>query len=126
MWKELTHTRPVNVELLGSSRLVVEIESTILDVESSRLLLRTSAAGVLGRKASEEAALGRVEAGVLHTAAGMDGDDTKGLLAGVFRLGGGKSRDGGSGRSGESEVLELHFDGVVLSNDGSCYCSERG
>lgn len=114
LWNELTHTRSVNIELLGRSRLVIEIESTILNVESSRLLLRTSAAGVLGRKTSEEAALGGVETGVLHSAAGVDGDDAEGLLAGVFSLGGGKSRDGGGGRGGEDEILELHFDGVVF------------
>lgn len=56
----------------------------------------------------------------------MDGDDAEGLLAGVFSLGGGKSRDGGGGRGGEDEVLELHFDGVVFLNEGSCYCVERG
>ena len=55
----------------------------------------------------------------------MDGDDAEGLLAGVFSLGSGKSRDGGGGRGGEDEVLELHFDGVVFLNEGGCYCIER-
>lgn len=55
----------------------------------------------------------------------MDGDDAEGLLAGVLSLGGGKSRDGGSGRGSEEEVLELHFDGVVFLNEGGCYCIER-
>lgn len=55
----------------------------------------------------------------------MDGDDAEGLLAGVFSLGSGKSRDGGSGRGSEEEVLELHFDGVVFLNEGGFYCIER-
>ena len=119
MWKELTHTRPVNVELLGSSRLVVEIESTILDVESSRLLLRTSAAGVLGRKTSEEAALGGVEARVLHATAGMDSDNAESLVSRLSLVlsGSREGRDGGGSRGSEEEVLEVHSDGGVFSRE---------
>lgn len=106
----LTHSRPVNVEFLRRGRLVVQVERAVVDVEGGGLLLGTSAAGVLRLQAGEEAALGCVEARVLDTAAGMDGDDAKGLL-GLLLGGSREGCSGGSGGRGEDEVLELHFGG---------------
>lgn len=128
----LTHAGTVNVELLGGEVGLVEEESTVLDVESGRLLLGASAAGVLRLQAGEEAALGGVPGGVLDGITGVDGEDVEGLLAegssrgrgggssggdgggGNGRAAGGRgeSSSSGSGRGGEDEVLELH-DGRV-------------
>lgn len=105
-----THTGTVNKELLQSTRLVIEVETTIPDVESSVVLVRTRAAGVLIRETSEEAALGSVPGSVLVWAAGEDGGDAKGLLAGIFSLGSGKSRGSGCSAGSEGECLKLHLD----------------
>lgn len=72
----------------------------MVDVESGSLLLGAGAAGILRRKSGENAALGSVEAGILHSRARVDGDDIESL-----GLGGGSSSRGGRERSSEDDVL---------------------
>lgn len=102
--KNHTHAGTINVDLLGSGRRIVQVQSTVVDVESGLLLLGASAAGTLARQTSKDAALSGVESRVLDTAAGVDRNDTEGL-----GLGGRGSRGDGADTGGEGEVLELHF-----------------
>lgn len=101
-----THAGSINVDLLRSGGLVIQVQSTVIDVESGLLLLGASAAGPLVRQTSEDAAVSGVESSVLNTAAGVDGKDTEGL-----GLGGRGSGGNGADTGGEGEVLELHFGG---------------
>lgn len=68
----LTHAGAIDEDLLRSGRRVVEEQGTVLDVEGSILLLGTSTASTLGLEASKDAALGGVEAVVLHTRSRVD------------------------------------------------------
>lgn len=101
-----THAGAVNVELLGSRRLVVQVESTVVEEEGGGLVLGVGAASVLALQAGEDAAKGGVERSILNTGAGVDGDDAEGLVSGGV---GGRESGGSSG--GEDQVLELHLDG---------------
>ena len=122
-WKaSRTHAGAVNVDLLGTSGVVVDVQNTVVDVEAGLL-----AAGSLVLEASDEATLGGAEASVLDTAARMNGDDAE-VLSGASARGrrwgrsrggaavssrgsGGSSNDGGS----ESKVLELHFERLAVN-----------
>lgn len=101
-----THAGAVNVELLGSLRLVVQVESTVVKEEGGGLVLGVGAASVLALEAGKDAAKGGVEGSILNTAAGVDGDDAEGLVGGSV---GGRESGGSSG--GEDQVLELHLEG---------------
>lgn len=101
-----THAGTVDVDLLGSGGSVVEVESAVLDVEGGGLLLGAGTAGTLVGETGEQAALGRIEAGVLDTAAGVYGDDTEGVRLGG--LGGGHGGGGGSSRGSNEEAREVH------------------
>lgn len=103
---EHTHAGAINVDLLGSGGLVVEVQSTVLDVEGSLLLLGTSATGTLARQTSEDAALSSVEGRVLDVTARVNSHNTKSL-----RLGGRGGRDNGADGSSDGEVLDLHIGG---------------
>lgn len=105
MW--LTHAGGVDEDLLGRSRGGIEVQGTVLEVEGGVFLVGAVAAGVLGREASEDAALGSVEGLEVDGTARVDGNDAKVLVAGGGAGGGVGS---GSGRSGKDEVLELHFE----------------
>lgn len=99
-----THAGTVNEDLLRSSGLVVEVQSAVVDVEGSVLLLRASTASILRRQSSKNAALGCIEARVLHTTPGVDSNEAKSV--GLRR---GKRRGSSGNQSGEDDVLELHF-----------------
>lgn len=109
-----THAGTVNVDFLGSGRLVVEVQSTIVDVEGSLLLLGASAAGTLVGQTGKDAALRGVEGRVLNAAAGVNGNDTEGL-----GLSGRGSGGNGADTGGEGEVLELHVCGRSLNEEES-------
>lgn len=83
------------------------MQGTVLEVEGGVFFVRAVAAGVLGLEASEDAAQGSVKGLEVDGTARVDGDDAKVLVAGSRAGGGGGS---GSGRSGEDEVLQLHFE----------------
>lgn len=102
-----THSGPVNENLLRGSRLVVEVEGTVVDVESGGLLLGTGTAGILGGETGEEAALGGIECRVLYRRGRVNGDDIESL--GLSCRG---SSGAGGQRSRNENVLELHDGGV--------------
>ena len=108
-WEERnrTHAGGVNVDLLRSGRLVIEVKGAVNDIESGVLLLGTGAAGAGIGQTSKDAALGGIKCSVLDTATRVNGDNTEGLV----RLGRGGGRDSGADRGGEDDVLELHFEG---------------
>ena len=105
-----THAGGINKDLLRSRGRVIQVERTLVDVEGSKLLLRTVTGSILVLKAGENAALGGIEGGILHTAAGVDGDDAEGLAGGGVR-----GRKSGGGGGSEEKVLELHFDDGLRS-----------
>lgn len=122
-WKaSRTHAGAVNVDLLGTSGVIVDVENTVVDIETGLL-----AAVALVLKASDQATLGGAEASVLDTATGVNGDDAE-EVRGISGRGGrrGRSRSGGavSGRGSggssndggsESKVLELHFESLMVN-----------
>lgn len=92
--------------------MIIKVEGPVVDVESGSLLFGAGAAGILRRKPGENAALGSVEAGILHSRARVDGDDIEGL-----GLGSRSSSGGGRERGSEDDVLELHSGGLKAKRD---------
>lgn len=109
MVQDLTHSGAVNIDLLGSGGLVIQIKRSIIQIERGVLFFGTRTAGILGLEAGEDAALGSIEARILHTRAGVDGDDAESV-----GLGAGESRGRGCKRGSEENVLDLHDGGVGL------------
>lgn len=109
MVTDLTHSGAVDIDLLGSGGLVIQIKRSTIQIECCVLFFWTRTAGVLGLEAGEDAALGSIEARILHAGAGVDSDDAKSI-----GLGAGESRGRGSEGGSEENVLDLHDGGLGL------------